>query len=78
MRFTVTVREEKYGARRIPSMQVGPLIVEAGDKPRINNNAVEWHRRFTEQAKVANRNTREALDCIRTKNEMKCGSKKTA
>ena len=65
MKFTVTIREEKRGKHRVPVMALGPLLTESGDGIRIQRNALEWHRRYSEYATTANRETNEVLKTMR-------------
>lgn len=65
MKFTVTIREEKRGKYRVPVMAIGPLLTESGDGVGIQRNALEWHRRYSEYATTANRETNEVLKTMR-------------
>lgn len=65
MKFTVFIREEKRGKHRVPVLSIGSLITEAGDGVGIQRNALEWHRRYSEYATTANRETNEVLKTMR-------------
>lgn len=64
MKFCVYIREVKRG---LPRVTIGPLIRENHDGVRIENNAVEMHRRFVAAAESSNRETEGMLKAQRDK-----------